>query len=154
MKSTHFRFRGPNNFLRVFVDFPNESKIDFSTPIRSMWTPRSIEVRKNERQCFRVCVVFASWIRRIGIFGTRTKFSRRASLLILRLQNTFCNADSISMPRSILRRSPRPIHSFDSWGRTSTCISPLIVFLSSPLLSFPSFPTSDFTSLRTSLRAR
>ena len=27
-------------------------------------------------------------------------------------------------------------------------------FLSSPLLSFPSFPTSDFTGLRTSLRAR
>ena len=82
MKSTHFRFRGPNNFLRVRVDVPNESKIDFSTPIRSMWTPRSIDVLKNGPKFVSVCVDFAEENRRIAIFGARTIFLGFALILL------------------------------------------------------------------------
>ena len=53
-KSTHFYFRGPNNFSTFFNGAPHIrslcANLDFSTPIRSMSMPRSIEVLKNDRK--------------------------------------------------------------------------------------------------------
>ena len=43
-KSTHFYFPGPNNFCRRACSFSFGANIDFSTPIRSMSMPRSIEM--------------------------------------------------------------------------------------------------------------
>ena len=57
-KSTHFYFRGPNNFSTFFNGAPHIrslcANLDFSTPIRSMSMPRSIEVLKNGQKLLRV----------------------------------------------------------------------------------------------------
>ena len=102
MKSTHFRFRGPNNFLRVCIDFPKHFKSILLTPIRSMWTPRSIEVLKNDRKFLSVCVVFASWNRRIFVFGVRTICFGFAFIFLMN-QNRLLDADLIDVDASIDR---------------------------------------------------
>ena len=108
MKSTHFRFRGPSNFLHDCVDFPLDSNINFSTPIRSMSMPRSIDVLKNDRKFFSVCSMFAKGNRRFFIFGARAIFFGFA-LICFRFKSLLYDGDSINVDDSIDRGAQKRI---------------------------------------------
>ena len=108
MKSTHFRFRGPNNFLRACVDFPLDSSIEFSTPIRSISMPRSIDVLKNDRKFLSVCSMFAKWNRRIFVFGAQTIFFGFA-LICFRFKSRLYDGDSIDVDALLDRGAQKRI---------------------------------------------
>ena len=98
------RFSGTeHSFYCAPLISPFVSTIDFSTPIRSIWTPRSIEVLENDRKNHSGRSTFTRRNRHIAVFGDRTNFQLRAVDFSFRFENRFFDADSIDSAASIDR---------------------------------------------------
>ena len=93
---------------RRAVDFSFAVHIDFSTPIRSISVPRSIDVLKSDRKFLSVCSMFAKRNRRFFIFGARTIFFGFA-LICFRFKNRLYEGNSIDVDALLDRGAQKRI---------------------------------------------
>ena len=105
-KSTHFYFRGPNNFSTFFNGAPHIrslcANLDFSTPIRSMSMRRSIAVLKNDRKFARVFLFLHKEIDAFVFSGPEQFFNGARHMFSLCANLDFSPPiRSMSIPRSI-----------------------------------------------------